>query len=328
MKPGRRLSRRTVLAVSAGLVASAVANIRLARAKTRITIVTGGTGGVFYPYGGGIAKILSEKVPDMQATAQVTGGSVDNVKLLAQGEAELGFATLDSAWEGLNGLAAYAKDGKQDIRTVALLYDSFFHVCAAADAQIGKVADFKGKRVSVGSAGSSTELIADRVLKAAGLDPKADVGRDNLGVGELAGALKDGKIVGFFWTGGVPTAAVKDLAASGQPKIAFIPTNAELQAIDKEFPGLYRPFTLKAHSYAGQDQEIVGLGVANVLLVAANAPDDLVRTMLEAIFANLDDVKAIHPEARKLTLAGAAAKTAVPLHPAATAFYRSKGVQL
>ncbi len=179
------LSRRTVLNLSAGLIAGAVAGPRPARAKTRITVVTGGTGGVFYPYGGGIAKILSEKVPDMQATAQVTGGSVDNVKLLAAGEAELGFATLDSAWEGLNGLGAYANDGKQDIRTVALLYDSFFHVCAAADAQIGKVADFKGKRVSVGSAGSSTESIADRVLKAAGLDPQADVQRDNLGVAEF-----------------------------------------------------------------------------------------------------------------------------------------------
>jgi TRAP transporter TAXI family solute receptor len=207
------LSRRAVLNVSAGLLAGAVAGPRLARAKTRITIVTGGTGGVFYPYGGGIAKILSEKVPDMQATAQVTGGSVDNVKLLAAGEAELGFATLDSAWEGLNGLGAYANDGKQDIRTVALLYDSFFHVCTAADAQIGKVADFKGKRVSVGSAGSSTESIADRVLKAAGLDPQEDVGRDNLGIAESVGSLKDGKIVGFFWIGGVPTAAVKDPAA-------------------------------------------------------------------------------------------------------------------
>jgi uncharacterized protein len=327
MKPAW-LSRRTVIAISAGLVASVAAGPRLARAKTRITIVTGGTGGVFYPYGGGIAKILSEKVPDMQATAQVTGGSVDNVKLLAAGEAELGFATLDSAWEGLNGLGAYAKDGKQDIRTVALLYDSFFHVCAAADAQIGKVADFKGRRVSVGSAGSSTESIADRVLKAAGLDPQADVGRDNLGVSESTGALKDGKIVGFFWIGGVPTAAVKDLAASGQPKITFIPTHAELQVIDKEFPGLYRPFTLKPNSYAGQDQEVAGLGVANLLLVAANAPDDLVKNILEGIFANLEDVKAIHPEARKLSLAGAAAKTAVPLHPAAAAFYQSKGVQL
>src|SRR5262245_40145404 len=89
----KRLSRRAVLNVSAGLIAGAVVGPRLARAKTRITIVTGGTGGVFYPYGGGIAKILSEKVPDMQATAQVTGGSVDNVKLLAAGEAELGFAT-------------------------------------------------------------------------------------------------------------------------------------------------------------------------------------------------------------------------------------------
>jgi len=322
------LSRRAVLNVSAGLIAGAIVGPRLARAKTRITVVTGGTGGVFYPYGGGIAKILSEKVPDMQATAQVTGGSVDNVKLLAAGEAELGFATLDSAWEGLNGLGAYAKDGKQDIRTVALLYDSFFHVCAAADAQVGKVADFKGKRVSVGSAGSSTESIADRVLKAAGLDPQADVGRDNLGVAESAGALKDGKIVGFFWIGGVPTAAVKDLAASGQPKLVFIPTSDELQAIDKEFPGLYRPFTLKANAYAGQDHEVTGLGVANVLLVAANAPDELVESILEGIFTNLDAVKAIHPEARKLSLKGAAAKTAVPLHPAAAAFYQSKGVPL
>src|SRR5262245_63883805 len=120
------LSRRAVLNVAAGLIAGAIVGPRLARAKTRITVVTGGTGGVFYPYGGGIAKILSEKVPDMQATAQVTGGSVDNVKLLAAGEAELGFATLDSAWEGLNGLGAYAKEGKQDIRQVALLHDHFF----------------------------------------------------------------------------------------------------------------------------------------------------------------------------------------------------------
>jgi TRAP transporter TAXI family solute receptor len=134
--------------------------------------------------------------------------------------------------------------------------------------------------------------------------------------------------VGFFWIGGVPTAAVKDLAASGQPQLVFVPTSGELQAIDKEFPGLYRPFTLKANAYAGQDQEVSGLGVANVLLVAANAPDELVKSILEGIFGNLDAVKAIHPEARKLSLEGAAAKTAVPLHPAAVAFYQSKGVQL
>ena len=324
-----RLSRRGALSLSAGLAASTLGfGTRGALAKTRITVVTGGTGGVFYPYGGGIAKILSEKVPDMQATAQVTGGSVDNVKLVAAGEAELGFGTINSVYEGLNGLGAYAKDGKQDVRTIAALYDSFFHVCASADTGVNKVADFKGKRVSVGSAGSSTESIADRVLTAAGLDPQNDVTRDNLGVAESAGALKDGKIAGFFWIGGIPTAAVKDLAASGQPQMTFVPTADELQVIDKQFPALYRPFTLKAKSYAGQDADVAGLGVANVLLVAANASDELVTQILSGMFDNLDAVKAIHPEARKLSVEAAAVKTAVPLHPAAVAFYKSKGVAL
>jgi hypothetical protein len=153
-----------------------------------------------------------------------------------------------------------------------------------------------------------------------------DVGRDNLGVAESAGALKDGKVAAFFWIGGVPTAAVRDLATSGQPPVRFINTSAELAKMQAEFPGLYSPFTLPKTAYAGMTEDVAGLGVPNVLIASAKASDELVTTVLKGIFDNLEEVQKIHPEARKLTLKGAATKVAVPMHPAAEAFYKSRGV--
>jgi TRAP transporter TAXI family solute receptor len=297
----------------------------LAQSRQRLTIVTGGTGGVFYPYGGGLAKILSEKVPNMQATSQVTGGSVDNCKLVAAGDAEIGFSTLDSAYDAMNGTGAYQRDGKLDVRVLAVLYDSFLHVVGSQGAGITNVASLRGKRVGVGSAGSSTESIADRVIEAAGLNPRSDITRDNLSVAESVGALKDGKVAAFFWIGGVPTAAVRDLATSGQPPLTFVPTGEELAKLERQWPGLYRTFTLPPNAYAGQTAAVSGLGVANVLVVSSKARPEMITAVLNGIFGNLEEVQRIHPEARRLTLQGAAARTAVPFHPAAEAFYRSRG---
>jgi TRAP transporter TAXI family solute receptor len=320
------ISRRGVVAGGLGLGAAGLIGApALAQARQRLTIVTGGTGGVFYPYGGGIAKILTEKLPNMQATSQVTGGSVDNCKLVAAGDADIGFSTLDSAYDAMQGVEAYAKDGKLDVRVLAVLYDSFLHVVGAQGAAT-TVAGLKGKRVSVGSAGSSTESIADRVLEAAGLNPKTDITRDNLGVAESAGALKDGKVAAFFWIGGVPTAAVRDLATSGQPALQFIPTGEELAKLERQWPGLYRSLNLPANAYTGQAAAVPGLGVANVLVVSSKLKDEQVKAALEGIFNNLEEVQKIHPEARRLTLAGAAAKSAVPFHRAAEAFYKARGV--
>jgi uncharacterized protein len=321
-------SRRAVVAGGLGLGAAGALGLAapaIAQSKTRLTIVTGGTGGVFYPYGGGLAKILSEKVPNMQATAQVTGGSVDNCKLVHAGDADIGFSTMDSAYDAMMGIGAYAKEGKQDVRILAVLYDSFLHVVAAQSANVPTIASLKGKRVSVGSAGSSTESIADRMLEAAGLNPMKDVTRDNLSVAESAGALKDGKIAAFFWIGGIPTAAVRDLATSGQPAISFIPASEEYLKLEKTYPGLYRSFTLPKASYAGQTTDIPGMGVANVLVVGTKTKPETINAVLDGLFGNLDEVQKIHPEARKLTLQGAAAKTAVPFHSAAEAFFKSKG---
>ncbi len=320
------ISRRRVLQLGAGLTAAGLIGLPSTAwaARLRLTVVTGSTGGVFYPYGGGLAKVLTEKGKDIQATAQVTGGSVDNIKLLGE-EADIGFSTIDSAYDAIKGAAAYADVGALDTKVLAVLYDSFLHVVVNASSGITSVAGLKGKRVSVGSAGSSTESIADRVLAAAGLNPMKDITRDNLSVAESVGALKDGKIAGMFWIGGIPTSAVKDLAASGQPKLSFLPTSRELAAMNKKWPGLYHAMTLPANSYQGQSAAVPGLGVANVLVVSGELADDTVTRVLSTIFDNLAEVQKIHPEARKLTLATAASKTAVPFHPAAEKYYRAKG---
>jgi uncharacterized protein len=287
----------------------------------RLSIATGGTGGVFYPYGGGLARVLSVKAKGVQATAEVTGGSVDNVKLVHKGDADIGFSTIDSAADALAGSGSYKDVGPQKIVALATLYDSFVHVVARGDAGIATVADLKGKRLSVGSAGSSTESIADRLLAAAGLDPAKDVTRDNLSVAESAGALKDGKIDAFFWVGGLPTSAISDLTTSGTPKIVFLPTADLMPALEAKHPGLYRTAVMPQGTYAGLSGDLPGLGVANVLFVSADMKPETSTMILATIFDNLDDVKAIHPDARSLSLAGASVKTALPLHPAAEAFY-------
>lgn len=153
-----------------------------------------------------------------------------------------------------------------------------------------------------------------------------DVSRENLSVAESAGALKDGKVDAFFWIGGIPTSAVQDLAASGQPAVRFISTGTEAVVLQTRYPGLYTPMSLPENAYAGQAAAVEGLGVANVIVVAGGAEDSMVQDVLATIFDNLDAVHAIHPEAAKLALDGAFMKLAVGYHPAAEAFYTARGI--
>ena len=323
----RQFSRRGLFALMGGAALVPLLGVPSGHAATRyIVIATGGTGGVFYPYGGGLAQLLSKKMPDMQATAEVTGGSVDNVKLLAKGDAEIGFSTVDSAYDGLKGQEVYKDVGPQKIATLATLYPSVLHVVASKASGIKTAADIRGKRASVGSAGSSTESIADRVMTAAGLDPVKDVTRDNLGVAESVGALKDGKVDVFFWIGGVPTAAVKDLVSTNANDVVFINTGDLAGALAEKYPGVYRPSTLKKGAYDGLDADLPVLGVDNVLLVPEAMDGALVKEILATIFDNLAEVAQIHPVAKQLKLETAAAKSAVPHHPAALEFYKSRGV--
>jgi TRAP transporter TAXI family solute receptor len=320
------LNRRGFIAGSTFLATSLFAGVPAFAATRYITIGTGGTGGVFYPYGGGLAQLLSAKLPETQVTAEVTGGSVDNVKLLSAGNAEIGFSTIDSAYDGIKGKAAYKDVGPQKIATLAVLYPSFLHVVASKASGIKTIADIKGKRASVGSAGSSTESIADRMLMAAGVDPMTEVTRDNLGVAESAGAIKDGKVDVFFWIGGVPTPAVKDLVSTNGDDVVFVGSSDVAPKLAEAYPGVYTSGMLKKEAYANLADDLPTLVVDNVLIVPEALDGGLVTEVLTAIFDNLADVHAIHPSAKRLSLETAAAKTAVPYHPAAVEFYKSRGI--
>ena len=199
---------------------SLFAGAALAQQKT-IAIGTGGTGGVYYPLGGGLANVLSKNLPGVQATAEVTGGSVDNLKLIGSGQSEVGFSMADAALDALNGEDKF-KSGKVDVRTLMVLYPNRMHVVTIEGTGIDKMADLKGKRVSTGSPGSATEVMAFRVIEAAGLDKDKDMKRERLGVAESVNAIKDRKIDAFFWVGGLPTAAVTDLGATPGLKIKLI----------------------------------------------------------------------------------------------------------
>lgn len=262
-------------------------------------------------------------MPNTEATAQETGGSVDNMKLLQNDEAQIGFTTADSAYDGINGLAAYEATGPVPATTIAVLYQSFIHVVARADSGITSIADMRGRPVSIGSAGSSTETAAIRLLEAAGLKPE-DVVRENLGVADSVAAMKDKKIDAFFWIGGLPTAAVTDLVTT--ESVVFIDTSSLLQSMVDKYGPIYSATVLPGGTYKGTDADVPGIGVANLLVVREDMPADQVKSILTTIFDNLEEVHQIHPAARTLSLESAVVGSSIPFHPAAIEFYKERGV--
>jgi TRAP transporter TAXI family solute receptor len=241
----RRSKRLATLALVVGgmLVAGTV----IAQQRT-ISIATGGTGGVYYPLGGGMANILSKAIPGLQATAEVTGGSVDNLKLINAGRSELALVMVDAALDAYKGQDKF-KGTEVPVRTLMVLYPNQMHVVTIEGTGIATMADLKGKRVSTGSGGSATEVMAFRVIEAAGLDKDKDMKRERLGVAESTNALKDRKIDAYFWVGGLPTAAVTDLAASPGVKIKLVDHGDLATKMNAKYGNLYASSTIKAGTY-------------------------------------------------------------------------------
>ena len=254
------------------LAALAVAATSTAFAQN-VSIATGGTGGVYYPMGGGLAAVLSKHVQGMQATAEVTGGSVDNLNLIASGKPYVGFSMVDAALDASKGEGKFS-GRKVDLRTLLVLYPNRMHVVSVESTGIKTMKDLKGKRVSTGSPGSATEVMALRLIEAAGLDPNKDMTRERLGAAESVNALKDKKIEAFFWVGGLPTAAVTDLASTPGTKIRMIDHADAVAAMNKKYGNLYYADTIPKSTYAGMDADNKIASVANILVVNANMPDN------------------------------------------------------
>jgi uncharacterized protein len=311
----------------AGLVlASAV--LSFAAAAQNISIATGGTGGVYYPLGGGVAAVLSKYVPGMQATAEVTGGSVDNLKLIASGKPYIAFAMTDASQDAARGEDKF-KGAKVPLKTLMVLYPNRMHVVSIEGRGVAKMADLKGKRVSTGSPGSATEVMAFRVIEAAGLDKDHDMKRERLGVAESVNAIKDGKIDAFFWVGGLPTAAVTDLANTPGTKLKMIDHADVVPAMNKKHGNLYVQDTIPKDTYKGMEADNKQATVMNILVAHENMDEKTAYNIVKTIFDRRDDVIAVHKEAVNFKLENQkAAATPIPFHPGALKYFAEKGISV
>lgn len=315
-----RFRRVALLAVVATLALGAPAAI----AQERISVATGGTGGVYFPYGGALASLISRYVEDVEATAEVTSASVDNMTFIENGDAELAFVLADTAFDAVEGNEPFPDP--VPALALATLYNNYTHVVTTDDAGIDTLADLEGKRVSTGSAGSGTEVIANRLLEAAGLDPEEDIDREQLGASESANAVRDGNIDAYFWSGGLPTASVTDLAASPNTTLKLIPNGEFAADLQGAYGAFYGTDTIEAETYPGQADAVEVIVVPNVLLANESLNEELVYEIVSAMFEHRDDLVAAHPEAENLTLENATQNSPIPYHPGAVRFYEEQGV--
>jgi TRAP transporter TAXI family solute receptor len=291
---------------------------------TFLSIATGGTGGVYYPYGGGLAKVLNENLPGVRATAEVTAASVDNLKLIRDGRADIAFALADTLADAVAGRGPF--EGRPvPAASLAVLYSNYTHIVTTTSTGIATVADLRGKSVSTGAPGSGTEVIALRILRAAGLDPDRDLTRQALGASESAGALKDGKVAAFFWSGGLPTAAVQDLAHTSGITVRLIPSGDLVPGLRRTFGDLYVPLDIPASAYRGMDTATSSVGVANVLVVNKSMPEQLAYDITRVLFEKKTELAAIHPEANHLSVMRARTGSPADYHPGALKYYGEHG---
>jgi TRAP transporter TAXI family solute receptor len=285
--------KRLITVLVAVVAAFGVAMAGAQDKKTRISIGTGGTGGVYYPLGGGLAALISKYVPGVEATAEVTAGSI----------------------------------GKRvPLRTIAVFYPNRMHVVTIEGTGINSMKDLKGKRVSTGAPVSGTEVTALRLIEAAGIDPK-DMTRERLSVAESVAALKDRKIDAFFWVGGVPTPSITDLAATPGIKVKLINHGEAADNLRKKYGPIYVQNQILANAYPGETQTTTNIDVWNLLVVPENSDEKLVYEVVKTLFEKKDELVRVHKDAAFLDLANqASGASPIAFHPGAVRYFKEKGI--
>lgn len=312
-----------VLAAAASLVLAPAAQ---SQEKINLAIGTGGTGGVYYPLGGGMANILSKHLPNVRATAEVTGASVDNMRLIGAGRQDFGFTMADTALDATKGVDRF-RGQPVNARTLMVLYPNRMHVVTVESTGIRKFADLKGKRVSVGSPGSGTEVTALRVLEAYNMI--SEVKRERLSVAESVNALKDRKIDAFFWVGGLPTAAVTDLAATPGTKIVMIDHSDALAEMNRRYDNLYAKDVIPKGTYSGQERDNQVIAVWNILATNEKMSEKMAYDIVKTLFDNKPDLVAVHKEAANIDLKRQTQQySPIPFHPGAIKYFAEKGVKV
>jgi uncharacterized protein len=323
------IARRSFLFVAAISVTAIVAlpPISTAQVKTRLSIATGGTGGVYYPLGGGLAALISKHLPGVEATAEVTTASVDNMRLLHADRIALALTQSDIASDAYQGKMKGSNE-KIGVRTIAALYSNYMHIVALDGTGIKTITDLKGKRVSTGAPGSGTEVKGLRVLEAYGISPKDLRSQDRLGASESAAAMKDRRIDAFIWDGGLPTAAILDLAATPGIKIHLIPHGDAVAKMTAKYGPVYFVGTIPKGTYGGMETNVQVAALTNLLTAHERMDESLAYQITKLLLERTPELVAVHQAAKEITLESAVVGSPVPFHPGALRYYKEKGVKV
>ena len=286
--------------------------------RTNISIGTGGTGGVYYPYGGGLAEIWSQHLPGIRVVAEVTGASVENVKLAHKGETVIGEIMGDVAFQAYHGEGKF--EGKpQGILALAVMYPSILHVVALKGKNVTTLSQLKDQTVSIGAPGSGTAFMSELILAALGID-QASFGVRRLSFVESANALRDRSIDVGIWCVAPPASSIMDLATTHG--IRVIPFTPEEQQTITGRHGFYSALNLPPGIYRGVTEPVPTLSVWNIIICKADLPEELVYDLARVLFEQNAYMQKIHPYARYSTAENTALYSPIPLHPGTIRYLR------
>lgn len=294
-------------------------------AQEQLSIATGGTGGVYYPMGGGLAEIINNHMEGHSATAEVTGASVENMGLIATGDADIALALADTVQQGYTGTGRFEGQQLPMLRAMAVSYANMVQIVALEGSGITSLEDLVGKRVSIGAPGSGTEVNAAAILSANGISYD-DIDEQRLNFNETADALANGDIDAGFWSVGAPTSSILNLATTND--IVMIELSEAELAAAREADPVFAVTTLAGGTYEGVSEDISVIGVPNILVVSAEMSDDLVYQVTSAMFENIEELQAVHPAANETTVDFTMSASPIPLHPGAIRYYEEVGATI
>lgn len=290
--------------------------------KVNLIMATGGTSGTYYPFGGAMAQIFNSKIENMNVTAQSTGASVENLKLIGKKEAELAIVQNDMLDYAYNGLEAF-KDGKiENVRAIATLYPEVIQIVASQGSGINSFNDIKGKKFSVGAPGSGVEANFRQISEAAGISYN-DFSANYLSFSESADSFKDKHIEGFLFTSGIPNAAIQDTATTSDLKFISLSDDIINKLIEK-YP-FFTAYTIPAGTYKGQDTDVKTVAVSATLAVGSEVSEDVVYNLTKALFENQPELAQAHAKGQLLSLETAVKGISIPYHKGAEKYYKEKG---
>ncbi len=313
--------KKAVLIIAACFIVAGFASA-VAAADVKMVLATGGTAGTYYPFGGAMAKIWNSKIPGMNVTAQATGASVENVRLVNRGEAELAMVQSDTIDFAFNAKENF-KEKLTKMSVLAVLYPEVIQVVVRGDSKIDSFDDLKGMKIGVGAPGSGTEANFRQLADGYGLN-KDDVKAQYLSFSESAEQFKDKHIDAFIVTAGIPNAAVMDIGTQHSVRIINIADN-KAAAITKKYPFL-STFTIPANTYKNQTTPVKTVAVNAVLIASTDVKDDVAYGIVKSLFESQNELAAAHAKGKELNLKTASSGVSIPFHPGAAKYFKEKGL--